>query len=63
MNMPDNERDNHGRFAPGNSVGELTRIRPGEVRNPNGRQPGTVYISEYLSSMSCWSRKTRDKRA
>lgn len=34
-------RDESGRFAPGTSVGAETRIKPGEVRNPDGRaSPG-----------------------
>jgi hypothetical protein len=36
-----NRRDN-GQFAPGNSEGEITRFKPGESGNPNGRRGSVV---------------------
>lgn len=41
------DRDDGGRFAPGNRYG----FRKGESGNPAGRTPGIVHISEHIASL------------
>ena len=45
------DRDDKGRLLPGHSVGEATRIKPGEVRNPDGRIGGYERLDRILERL------------